>query len=351
MKPVFVGLSGGVDSSVAAALLQREGYAVTGVYMKNWSQDLSGVPCPWREDLSDARAVAAHLDIPFKVYDFETEYRERVVRYLVDEYRSGRTPNPDIICNQEIKFKLFLETALGDGAEMIATGHYAQISNRQLQRSADENKDQSYFLYRVSATALAKTRFPVGGYTKPAVRALAQEFGLPTATKKDSQGICFVGPVGMKSFLQQYAQTEPGPIVQNGREIGTHDGALFFTVGQRQGLGVGGGKPFYVLGKGMATNTVYVTEDPADLDLQSDSVPLGDTYWIGRTPIVGARYQVRFRHRGELFGCEFEQNNVLRLDVCANALATGQSAVLYDGQTCLGGGIIEAQLAPLRQHA
>jgi tRNA-specific 2-thiouridylase len=348
---VFVGLSGGVDSSVAAALLQRAGHDVTGVYMQNWTQDLPGVRCPWQEDLRDARAVAAHLDIPFKVYDFQRQYRQQVVDYMVAEYQAGRTPNPDIMCNQEIKFKLFLDAALADGAAMIATGHYAQVVDGQLRRSADAAKDQTYFLYRVTAEALAKTLMPIGGYTKPQVRALAAEFGLPTAAKKDSQGICFVGPVGMKAFLQQYVTTTPGPIRLNGCEIGQHDGAIFYTIGQRQGLGVGGGRPFYVIGKDMVTNTVYVTDDPEDLELRSDRLELGDVHWINQPPEIGHTYQVRLRHRGELIDCKLEGAGELRLAKPAKALAVGQSAVLYDGERVVGGGVMAATTRPLSPTA
>jgi tRNA-specific 2-thiouridylase len=349
---LYVGLSGGVDSSVAAALLlKRQGHDVTGVYMKNWSQDLPGVRCPWREDLRDARAVAARLDIPFKVYDFETEYRERVVGYLLDEYRAGRTPNPDIMCNQEIKFKLFLETALADGADMIATGHYARTRDGRLLRAKDENKDQTYFLYRISAEALRKTLFPIGDYTKPEVRALAAELGLPTAAKKDSQGICFVGPVGMRAFLSQHVETHPGPIKLRGEAIGQHDGAIFYTIGQRQGLGVGGGRPYYVTDKDMESNTVYVTDDPADLELRGGRVELEDAHWINGTVKEGETYLVRFRHRGELVECELGGDDpwtgglnmyihMFKRNKSVHALAAGQSAVIYDGEVCLGGGII-----------
>ncbi len=346
---IFVGLSGGVDSSVSAALLKQEGYEVTGVYMKNWTQDLPGVQCPWAEDLRDARAVAARLNIPFKVYDFEQQYRQQVVEYLIAEYQAGRTPNPDIMCNQEIKFKLFLEAALADGAEAIATGHYARVMNGRLLRSVDTAKDQTYFLYRVSPAALVKTRFPVGGYTKSQVRELATRFGLPTAGKKDSQGICFIGPIGMKAFLRQYIAAAPGPILMHdGQEIGQHDGAVFYTVGQRQGLGVGGGRPFYVTGKDMTANMVYVTDDPEDLELHSSSLQLEDVHWIATAPRAGQAYQVRLRHRGELIECHVEQGKRLRLSKLAKAVAAGQSAVLYDGEAVLGGGVIAAANVPVR---
>ena len=193
-KKVYVGLSGGVDSSVTAALLQQQGYDVTGVYMKNWSQDLPGFECPWKEDYQDAKRVAVKLGIPFKMYDFETQYRDKVVQYMIDEYQAGRTPNPDIMCNQEVKFKLFLETALEDGADMIATGHYSRVQGGELRVAKNTDKDQSYFLYRITEDALTKSLMPIGDFaTKDEVRELAAKFNLPTAGKKDSQGICFVG--------------------------------------------------------------------------------------------------------------------------------------------------------------
>lgn len=336
-------MSGGVDSSVAAALLKQQGYDVTGVYMKNWTQDLPGVKCPWKDDLRDARAVAARLGIPFKVYDFEGQYRDRVVDYMINEYKAGRTPNPDIMCNQEIKFKLFFETAMADGADLIATGHYARVKNGELLQAVDANKDQTYFLYRVTKAALSKTLLPVGDHTKPRIRELAAEFGLPTATKKDSQGICFVGPVGMRAFLQQYVESVPGPIVmKGGQEIGQHQGAIFYTIGQRQGLGVGGGKPFYVTGKDMDSNTVYVTDDPEDLELSSNLVQLGELSWIDELPATGQSTQIRVRHRGELVEAKLDEHNVLHFAKPMKALAVGQSAVIYDGDKVLGGGVIAA---------
>src|SRR5690349_17817635 len=256
---VYVGMSGGVDSSVTAALLKQQGYDVIGVYMKNWSEDLPGMVCPWKEDYQDAKRVAVQLDIPFKMYDFQTEYRQKVVDYMIAEYQAGRTPNPDIMCNQEVKFKVFLEAALADGADIIATGHYSATKDGQLLMAADTAKDQTYFLYRVTQSALEKTLFPLGEMTKPEVRAKAEAFGLATAAKKDSQGICFVGKVGIKDFLQQYITAEPGDIVDKvtGKVVGRHEGAIFYTFGQRHGLGVGGGLPYYVVAKDMAKNIVY----------------------------------------------------------------------------------------------
>ncbi|HSX00973.1 MAG TPA: tRNA 2-thiouridine(34) synthase MnmA, partial [Candidatus Saccharimonas sp.] len=198
MKTVYIGLSGGVDSSVSAALLKQQGYSVVGAYMKNWTADVAGVACPWKQDLADARAAAAVLDIPFKVFDFQAEYKQHVVDVMVAEYAAGRTPNPDVLCNQEVKFKLFLAAALADGADAIATGHYARATGHRLHTARDTAKDQTYFLYRLTAGALERTLFPLGELTKPEVRQLAAQFGLPTATKPDSQGVCFVGEVGME---------------------------------------------------------------------------------------------------------------------------------------------------------
>ncbi len=408
---VYVGLSGGVDSSLTAALLVEQGYDVTGVYMKNWSQDLPGMVCPWKEDYQDAKRVAVQLDIPFKLYDFETEYRQKVVDYMLDAYQRGLTPNPDIMCNQEVKFKLFLAAALADGADMIATGHYATIvhncsestkpqtpitkmettgdtlaslrahsaSGREqrpgewglamseailtpqegraplekqyrasLHVAANVDKDQTYFLYRVTEDALARSLMPIGGFTtKAEVRAAAAERGLATAAKKDSQGICFVGKVGIKDFLLHELGEQPhGDILdQHGVRIGEHDGAIFYTIGQRQGLGVGGGLPYYVTGKDMAKNEVYVTTDIQDPKLWHDMLVLTEPHWINSPPEPGKTYQVRTRYRAELVPATFtwdDQKNrgELHLEQPVRAITPGQSAVLYDGSRVLGGGIV-----------
>lgn len=370
MKKVYVGLSGGVDSSVAAALLVEQGYDVTGVYMKNWSKDLPGFPCPWKEDYQDAKRIAVKLGIPFEMFDFETEYFDKVVGYMLDGYKSGITPNPDIMCNQEIKFKLFYEVAREKGADFIATGHYAQVIRAmshesgvvnetkapyrseltshvsRLIRAIDENKDQTYFLYRISQEALQHTLFPIGHLTKPQVRQEAEKRGLITAHKKESMGICFVGKVGIKEFLSQYVTTQPGPIVeQNGAVIGRHDGAIFYTIGQRHGLDVGGGLPYYVTGKDMDANTVFVTNNISDESLWSEKFTLTNPHLINNDiqSLNGRRLLVRTRHRAPLVECLAEVADmaiVITLDEKIRALTPGQSAVLYDGAICLGGGII-----------
>lgn len=342
MKTVFVGLSGGVDSSVTAALIKEQGYQVVGVYMKNWSQDLPGFACPWKEDYQDAKRVAVQLGIDFEMFDFETEYRAKVVDYMIDEYKAGRTPNPDVMCNQEVKFKLFLNTALDKGADFVATGHYARAIDGKLFTGIDTNKDQSYFLYRVTEDALTKTLFPLGGYTKPEVRELAAKHHLVTATKKESMGICFVGKVGIKDFLQQYVTTEPGAIIdQFGRNIGEHDGAIFYTIGQRHGLDVGGGLPYYVIGKDMAKNEVYVTTQLDDERLWLDELNLTDLHWINQSPEPNKTYQVRVRYRAPLVDATFSDDlQHLQLKDAVRAVTPGQSAVVYDGEYVVGGGIV-----------
>lgn len=346
-KTVFVGLSGGVDSSVAAALLKEQGYKVVGIYMKNWTQDIPGFVCPWREDFNDAKRVAVALNIELQVFDFEKEYKQKVVDYMVSEYKAGHTPNPDIMCNQEIKFKLFLETALEKGADKIATGHYARIKDQKiLQTSWDSTKDQTYFLYRITQDALTRSLFPVGEFaSKDEVRSKAVEFKLPTAAKKDSQGICFVGNVGIKEFLKQYVKAEPGPIIDTkGKVIGRHEGAIFYTIGQRHGLNVGGGLPYYVTAKDMDANKVFVTTDLQDESLWSSKIKLTDPHWIDQPPEEGKTYQARLRYRGPLVDCVVKQSQneaILELKDSQRAMAAGQSAVIYNQDTVLGGGIID----------
>lgn len=346
MQTVYVGLSGGVDSSVTAALLGQQGYRVVGVYMQNWTAPIAGVDCPWKQDLTDARAVAAALDIPFKVFDFENQYKDKVVGYMVDEYKSGRTPNPDVMCNQEIKFKLFLNAAIADGADLIATGHYARVKDGKLYKGIDESKDQSYFLYRVTEEALKKTLMPIGELKKTEVRKLAEQFGLPTAKKPDSQGICFIGEVSIRDFLLDYVKTSVGPIKLGDETIGEHDGAIFFTIGQRHGLKVGVGKPLYVIGKDMESNTVFVTDKPQDLELFTDEFDIEDTHWINGNPDEAGKFQVHTRYRDQLKNCEVicrDSPCKVVMERTERAVTPGQSAVIYDGDRVVGGGIITAK--------
>lgn len=297
--------------------------------------------CPWADDLADVKRVAVHLGIPFKVYDFQAEYKQKVVDYMIDEYKAGRTPNPDIMCNQEVKFRLFLDLALQDGAEMIATGHYAKTEDGRLFMAADAVKDQTYFLYRVTKKALQKTLFPLGDYTKSEVRKMAEERELITAGKKDSQGICFVGSVGIKEFLSQFVATVPGAIIEkeSGDVIGHHEGAIFYTIGQRHGLGLGGGLPYYVTGKDMEKNEVYVSRNLNDESMWRHELELTSLHWIDETPQAGEEFSVRLRHRGALLPAVFKDGS-LHLEQAERSVAAGQSAVMYRGEQCLGGGIV-----------
>lgn len=363
MAKVYLGMSGGVDSSVSAALLQQQGYDVTGVYMKNWSQDLPGMKCPWAEDLADAKRVAVQLDLDFEVWDFEKEYKQQVVDYMLAEFQQGRTPNPDIICNELIKFKLFYERALDSGADFIATGHYARTDGEHLLRAADANKDQTYFLYRMSDAATAKTLFPVGNLEKPEVKKLAEQFGFDVAHKKESMGVCFVGEVGMKDFLREYLETQPGEIreLETGEVLGYHDGAVFYTIGQRHGLYLGGGLPYYVVKKDLLTNIVYVSKNLNNAELWASELKIEALHLRNHltvADIIGMQpLQVRLRHRAPLIDvsckscCKNRNNSSDSQDERKNSLilqfvepikrpAAGQSAVLYSGEACLGGGII-----------
>ena len=355
-KRVFLGMSGGVDSSVSALLLRDQGYDVTGVYMKNWSEDLPGMHCPWAEDLADAKRVAVQLDLDFEVWDFEQAYKQKVVDYMLDEFRRGRTPNPDIMCNQEIKFKLFYERALAAGADYIATGHYARADGPHLRLAADANKDQTYFLYRMSLAATARTLFPVGDLKKPAVKALAAARGLDVAHKKESMGVCFVGEVGMKDFLQHYLPAQPGEIreLETDRVLGHHDGAIFYTLGQRHGLYLGGGLPYYVVKKDLSRNLLYVSRNLNAADLWTDTLELEDLFLReplpnlptstsstapGATAPTAAPVSVRLRHRAPLIPATFD-GHALHFAQPIKRPAAGQSAVLYSDDLCLGGGII-----------
>ena len=338
---VFLGMSGGVDSAVSAYLLQQQGYEVIGVYMKNWSKNLPGMKCPWAEDLADAKRVAVKLGIDFRVFDFEKDYKQKVVDYMLEEYQKGNTPNPDIMCNQEIKFKLFAETAFEQGADMIATGHYAQAEGRKLLKAVDENKDQTYFLYRITEDAIEKTIFPVGGMMKTDVKALAEKLGLTVAHKKESMGVCFVGEANMRDFLSEFIETKPGEIreLETDKVVGTHDGAIFYTLGQRHGLNLKDGLPYYVVKKNMKTNTIFVSRNLKALSLWKKEIELKDVVLRGGDD--GHNIEARIRHRAPLVKADYDaKTHKLTFAEEQKSLTPGQSVVFYRENICLGGGII-----------
>ncbi|MBR3319725.1 tRNA 2-thiouridine(34) synthase MnmA [Candidatus Saccharibacteria bacterium] len=341
-KTVFLGMSGGVDSSVSALLLKNQGYKVVGVYMKNWSKDLPGMKCPWAEDLADAKRVAVKLDLDFKVFDFEDAYKKKVVDYMLAEFKAGRTPNPDILCNEEIKFKLFFEECLKQGADYIATGHYAKSENGKLMLAKDTNKDQTYFLYRISKEAVEKTLFPLADLLKPEVKQIARDAGLANADKKESMGVCFVGDVGMKDFLREYIDLKPGEIREKETEkvLGFHDGAVFYTVGQRHGLYVGGGLPYYVVEKNLEKNIVYVSKNLNAENLWTRELKLENLFFRDKNDLPkDGKVLVRLRHRAPLIPATFS-NDKLIFDEEIKTVASGQSAVIYKDNVCLGGGIV-----------
>ncbi|MBM6774860.1 tRNA 2-thiouridine(34) synthase MnmA [Olsenella profusa] len=350
---VFCGLSGGVDSALACALLVEAGYDVTAVYMRNWSRDLPGFRCPWADELADAERVAVTLGVELEVWDFEEEYRSTVVDYLVDAYAHGYTPNPDVMCNQTIKFGTFAERALERGADFVATGHYGRVERGQdgrvrLLRARDEHKDQTYFLWRVGEEALSRALLPVGDIaSKAEVRRMCAERGLGVENKPDSDGICFVGPVGIRTFLLDALERRAGDIVEweSGRVLGRHDGAFLFTVGQRKGLDLGGGPARYVVSTDVEKNVVYVTADHDSPALFTRELALADTRWVSGEPPAEGRYLVRTRHTGELrevlLAVGPDGTATLRFDEPVRTVAPGQSAVVYDGLCCLGGGIVQ----------
>lgn len=356
---VYVGMSGGVDSALAAALLLEQGYDVRGIYMRNWSRDLPGFKCPWAEELADAERVAVTLGIDLDVWDCEAEYKATVVDYLVDSYARGYTPNPDVMCNQTVKFGTFAERAFACGADLIATGHYAQVAHgkdgapAQLLRSRDAHKDQTYFLWRVGGDVLNRSLFPVGDITNKAeVRRMCAERGLGIENKPDSDGICFIGPVGLRTFLLDSLERRAGDVVEweTGAVLGHHDGAFLFTVGQRRGLDLGGGPARYVVSTDTAANVVYVTADPQCPALWTCELVLEDCHWVSGEPVAAGRYLVRTRHTGTLVEALVEPGADATCRVTyaepVRTVAPGQSAVIYDERLCFGGGIISRTKLP-----
>jgi tRNA-specific 2-thiouridylase len=352
---IVVGLSGGVDSAVTAWLLKQQGHDVVGVFMKNWEADDLEEDCPIAQDYKDVLAVGEVLGIEVKLVNFSREYQDRVFAYFLAEYQAGRTPNPDVLCNAEIKFKAFLDHAMSLNADHLATGHYARLDgvcpDRQLLKAVDANKDQSYFLYRLNQHQIEMALFPLGGLEKPEVRRLAREANLPVAAKKDSTGICFIGERPFRDFLQRYMPIQPGVMrTPEGRTVGQHQGLMYYTLGQRQGLGIGGvkgaeeGVPWFVAGKDMAKNELIVVQGHEHPLLLSSRLEADDLSWVGPAPEAGRRYTAKTRYRQEDAGCVVEHLDDGRLALAFDepqwAVTPGQSVVMYDGDVCLGGGVI-----------
>ena len=358
-EKVFVGLSGGVDSSVAAALLVEKGYEVVGVFMQNWSADFGGC-CHLERDTADARAVATQLNIPFYVWNFEKEYRDKVLDYFYAEYAAGRTPNPDVMCNREIKFKLFLERALKLGADKIATGHYARIEEAsgqfKLLKGVDESKDQSYFLCRLGQRELSRALFPLGDLTKQAVRQKAEELNLPTAAKPDSQGLCFVGEVNIKELLKEKLPIRPGKVVAtDGRVLGEHEGVVFYTIGQRKDIGNITGGPYYVVAKNLAANELVVSADPHDPGLWRQTCLINDLSWVNQVMVLPGDCEVVIRYHHAPTKARLEKidapstslgTGTIKITFAQpeRAITPGQLAVIYAGDELKGAGVINQVL-------
>ncbi|HEY1059335.1 MAG TPA: tRNA 2-thiouridine(34) synthase MnmA [Limnobacter sp.] len=352
-KTVVIGMSGGVDSSVSAWLLKQQGYKVIGLFMKNWEDDDDSEYCSSRQDWLDAASVADVVGVDIEAVNFAAEYKDRVFSVFLSEYAAGRTPNPDILCNSEIKFKAFLDHAYSLGADYIATGHYARVrevnGEFQLLKAVDHSKDQSYFLHRLNQAQLSKTLFPLGEIPKTEVRKIAHELGLSNAAKKDSTGICFIGERPFREFLNRYLPTAPGPILNDqGEVIGEHVGLSFYTLGQRKGIGIGGqkdgnGEPWFVARKNLQNNTLYVVQGHDHPWLHQTVLQAEQAHYIaGYTPDL-ERLACKARYRQEDAHCNFEADAdrfTLHFDHSQFAVTPGQSAVLYDGEVCLGGGII-----------
>ena len=357
---IVVGISGGVDSAVAALRLKRAGHELTGVFMKNWEEDDTSEHCTAEEDLKMARAVCDHLGIPLKTVNFSAEYWDRVFEYFLAEYRAGHTPNPDVLCNKEIKFKAFLDHALTLGADRIATGHYARVAETggvwRLLKAADTHKDQTYFLCLLGQPELARTLFPIGDLTKDDVRRIAREAGLPNFDRRDSTGICFIGERDFKRFLERYLPAQRGEIrTLAGALKGRHDGAMYYTIGQRQGLGIGGeGAAWYVVDKDVAHNIVYVEQGEDHPALYRESLMAGQVHWVGTPPALPARLTARIRYRQSEQPCTITgSRDGLRVefDSPQRAVTPGQMVVFYDGDSCLGGGVIETAQSPASNQA
>jgi len=361
-KKVFVAMSGGVDSSVSVALLKRAGFHVVGVYMKQWSPKVLGKECVAKQERQDAMRVAQQFGIKFLTWDFSKEYEKQVGKYMINSYKKGITPNPDVMCNKVIKFGLFFDKAIKQGADFIATGHYArlrreirnpksEIRNFSLLKAKDKNKDQTYFLWTLKQKHLAKTLFPVGGLTKPEVRKLAKKFGLHNAQKKDSQGVCFIGPLDMKNFLKNYIKPKKGKIfliesapmhlcigAKKLVEVGGHDGVYYYTIGQRHGLDIKDGKgPYFIIKKDIKKNIIYVGKEK---DLYSKKAKVKNINWIQKPEKFPVILDVRTRYRAPLAKATLKKDGTIIFKKPERAITPGQSAVFYLGQQVLGGGVI-----------
>ncbi|MDP2656229.1 MAG: tRNA 2-thiouridine(34) synthase MnmA [bacterium] len=353
---VYVALSGGVDSAMAGALLLKQKCRVVGVYMRQYDTELGqsdnvAIECSWQKDRRDAISVAAHLDIPFREWDFRKEYHKDVVDYMITEYKAGRTPNPDVMCNTYIKFGAFLDRALKEGADFIATGHYARVKRdstvgAQLLQAVDTNKDQTYFLWGLSQKQLAHCLFPVGDYKKPHVRMMAKKWGIPTADKKDSQGVCFIGKISMQDFLQSKIKPKKGVLMTpDGKKVGEHDGAWYYTIGQRHGIGFRGGDQSYVvLDKDIKKNIVYVVPMATEKEHFKSSLKFARVHWIEEKLTFPLKCTARVRYREELGICTVHKIDETTYEALftqpRRAIAPGQALVMYKGQKVLGGGLI-----------
>ena len=353
---VYVAMSGGVDSSVAATLLTKQGHDVTGVFFKPWSPYPDISYCDWQQDRQDAMRTAVKIGIKFKTWDLSKDYGKLVTKYMIDSYKAGITPNPDVMCNKEIKFGLFLKLALKEGADYIATGHYARIKTCKNYRSdfykllkgKDENKDQSYFLYTLTQDQLKHSLFPIGDYTKPEVRQLAKKFGLPNYAKKDSQGVCFIGTLDMKEFLKKYIRSKPGLIKSSsgGKVIGRHDGVYYYTIGQRHGLDLSIlGGPYFVSKKDIKKNIIYVSKIANENGARSMHAKIENINWITPPISKSAKTSIKIRYRAESIPATIKissnaKNAIIKFLKPAVAITPGQSAVFYKGKEVIGGGII-----------